>query len=241
MSGVTLRFINRSLRQSINPSSPIHAVTFDVGGTLIQPWPSVGHVYAAVAERHGLTGIPPEVLNRQFATAWKNASAFNYTWADWFNVVNQTFLGLIRAPLTEDFFAELYREFQHAKAWRIFDDVLPALDWLRSIGLKLGVISNWDERLRPLLGELKLDRYFQTIVVSCEAGERKPSPVIFQKAAIALELPPGCILHVGDSLALDVSGATAAGFHSLLLARGEISKTGVLKSLLELQGYINAL
>ena len=30
----------------------IQAVTFDVGGTLIRPWPSVGHVYAEVAARH---------------------------------------------------------------------------------------------------------------------------------------------------------------------------------------------
>jgi hypothetical protein len=34
--------------------SGIRAVTFDVGGTLIEPWPSVGRVYAEVAARHGV-------------------------------------------------------------------------------------------------------------------------------------------------------------------------------------------
>ena len=30
----------------------IKAITFDVGGTLIEPWPSVGHAYAGVAARY---------------------------------------------------------------------------------------------------------------------------------------------------------------------------------------------
>src|SRR5580700_10426449 len=45
---------------------PIRAVTFDVGGTLIEPWPSVGRVYAEVAARHGLE-VAAEDLDRQFA------------------------------------------------------------------------------------------------------------------------------------------------------------------------------
>ena len=38
---------NEVRRARTSPS--IRAVTFDVGGTLIQVWPSVGHVYADVA------------------------------------------------------------------------------------------------------------------------------------------------------------------------------------------------
>jgi phosphoglycolate phosphatase-like HAD superfamily hydrolase len=53
----------------VDRRKPIQAVTFDVGGTLIDPWPSVGHVYAAVAAEHGLTGVDPESLNVRFAAA----------------------------------------------------------------------------------------------------------------------------------------------------------------------------
>ncbi len=42
----------------------IRAVTFDVGGTLIEPWPSVGHVYAEVAARHGVAAIDVATLNQ---------------------------------------------------------------------------------------------------------------------------------------------------------------------------------
>jgi hypothetical protein len=34
----------------------IRAVSFDVGGTLIEPWPSVGRAYAEVAARHARPG-----------------------------------------------------------------------------------------------------------------------------------------------------------------------------------------
>ena len=47
----------------------IKAITFDVGGTLIEPWPSVGHAYAEVAARHGVTVEPDEVTSR-FVKAW---------------------------------------------------------------------------------------------------------------------------------------------------------------------------
>ena len=54
----------------------IQAVTFDVGGTLIEPWPSVGHVYANVAAHHGAPSLPVKVINRQFARAWNVLANF---------------------------------------------------------------------------------------------------------------------------------------------------------------------
>src|SRR5689334_12194190 len=178
-------------------ASRLRAITFDVGGTLIEPWPSVGHFYAAVAARHGLHNIPVETLNRQFAAAWKNLNAFTYTRSEWHSLVNQTFLGLTQIPVSDNFFSDLYSHFGRAEAWRIFDDVLPALQLLHSHGLKLGIISNWDERLHHLLRRLDLHRFFQTIVVSCEAGACKPSSAIFQQAAQKLALEPREIVHIG--------------------------------------------
>jgi putative hydrolase of the HAD superfamily len=233
-NGAQFQPINPLIHQSINPLPSVRAITFDVGGTLIQPWPSVGHVYAAVAACHGLNGIPVETLNRQFVAAWKNLRDFNFTSSEWHSLVNQTFLGLTQVPVSDTFFSDLYRRFAQADAWRIFDDVLPALEFLKSRGLKLGIISNWDERLRPMLRQLNLDSFFPTIVVSCEVGQCKPSAAIFRQAARKLDLRPSEILHIGDSPALDAAGATAAGLQSLLLSRGELQKPGQINSLLDL-------
>ena len=72
----------------------IQAVSFDVGGTLIEPWPSVGHVYAAVAVDHGHRGISPATLDRQFAEAWKRKTGFDHSRSAWRALVQQTFTGL---------------------------------------------------------------------------------------------------------------------------------------------------
>jgi putative hydrolase of the HAD superfamily len=204
------------------PWREIRAVTFDVGGTLIETWPSVGHVYAEVAGRFGITSVRPEDLNRQFALAWQARAGFDYSRGAWREVVNQTFAHFSSGPLARECFDAIYARFARASAWRLFDDVFPALEELKSRGLKLGVISNWDERLRPLLADLNLLKWFDAVVVSHEAGWTKPAPEIFQRAASVLGEPPAAILHVGDSEFEDASGARAAGLHSMLVERGVI-------------------
>ena len=214
----------------------IAAVTFDVGGTLIEPWPSVGHIYAHVATRHGLKTVSIEVLNRQFAKAWREVRDFNYTEAAWAKIVDATFHGLTETLPSESFFPELYKRFSDADVWHIFDDVLPTLDQLASDGIKLGIISNWDDRLRPLLRALELDKYFEVILISCESAFTKPSPVMFNLAAEKLGLAPERVLHVGDSLELDVQGAAAAGMNRAWLRRnGGMLKDGQISSLREVR------
>lgn len=199
--------------------TPVCAVTFDVGGTLIQPWPSVGHVYADVAARHGGVRLSPEDLNRNFALAWRAKRNFHHTESDWAGLVDKTFDGLVDVPPSRTFFPALYDRFAGPDAWRVWDDTLSALDELASRGIPLAVVSNWDERLRPLLSQLHLKSYFETIAVSCEVAFTKPSPVIFEHVAHKLGIPPQNILHVGDSRTEDLEGARSAGFQALLIDR----------------------
>ncbi len=210
------------------------AITFDVGGTLIEPWPSVGHVYARIAAASGVQGLSAELLNQRFGEAWRSLTAFHYTQDEWANLVDRVFHGLTAQPPRETFFGKLYSAFGQKDAWKVFNDVLPALDNLASRGLKLGVVSNWDDRLQPLLQALKLHSYFDAVIVSCEVGFCKPSSVIFEQAAAKLALPPEAILHVGDDLQNDVEGARDAGLRALELRRLEAPRAGQIQSLLEL-------
>jgi putative hydrolase of the HAD superfamily len=206
---------------SLHARSRIQAVTFDVGGTLIQPWPSVGHVYAQVAAKHGHDGLSPQVLNERFKTAWRTCQDFDYSRTGWETLVNQTFDGLIHS--SPSFFPELYERFAEADAWNLFEDVRPILDGLASRDIRLAVISNWDERLRCLLERLRLRDYFETLIISCEVAFAKPSPVIFEQAVARLGLKPESILHVGDSLEMDYQGARNVGFQALHLNRSASS------------------
>jgi putative hydrolase of the HAD superfamily len=106
------------------------------------------------------------------------------------------------------------------------------LQVLKCRSLKLAVISNWDQRLRPLLRRLRLMNFFDVVVVSGEVGFAKPSPAIFEIAAHRLGLPPNEILHVGDEPGSDVGGARDSGFHAVWLARhGRSKSSGRISSL----------
>jgi putative hydrolase of the HAD superfamily len=219
---------------------PIKAVTFDVGGTLIEPWPSAGHVYAEIAARHGSQSFSPEQLNARFKAAWRARQKFGHSRDEWAQLVEEVFRGA--DPLNENFFPELYEQFARREAWRIFDDVLPALDALAANNIKLAVISNWDERLRGLLKSFSLDRYFEALIISCEVGFPKPSPVIFEHAARKLGLSAHEMLHIGDSREMDVQGARAAGFHALQIHRtAQNTSRDALNSLTELPARVEKL
>lgn len=216
----------------------VRAVTFDVGGTLIRPSPSVGEIYAEVAARHGWKKISPDTLNRRFSAAWNGLKSFNHSRAEWAALVDETFGGTGEKP-SETFFPEIYERFAEPEAWHLFEDVLPAFDALAAMDINLGIVSNWDERLRPLLEKLGLNKYFQAVIVSCEVAFTKPSPVIFEQAARMLGDAPEHILHVGDSARHDVEGAKGAGFQALLLERGRTDGgDGVISSLLDLEGLV---
>lgn len=200
--------------------SRVQAVTFDVGGTLIEPWPSIGQIYAGVAAEHGAAGLNADALGSRFAEAWAEGGGRAETREDWRAVVRATFRDWPALADSEAFFGALYERFRLPTAWRVFDDVVPTLASLKAAGLRLGILSNWDDRLRPLLEQLDLCRWFEVVVISCEAGCRKPDATLFRRAAEAFGFPPEQVLHVGDSWEHDVLGARDAGMQAVQVRRG---------------------
>ena len=196
-------------------------VSLDVGGTLIEPWPSVGQVYAGCAASVGFGPVDPAALNRRFAEEWKAAQirGFDYSLEAWGRIVADSFRGLVADPGSKALFAEAYERFAWPGAWRIFDDVRPLLRALSDDGIKLVVTSNWDERLKPLLTRLRLAGNFDFVAVSGEIGYHKPDVRLFQAVTRHLGVSPQAILHVGDSDFEDVAGARAAGWEAWRLNR----------------------
>lgn len=223
----------------MSPLGRIQAVTFDAGHTLIEPRESVGDVYAAAAARHGAGNLSRVELERRFQVALARAGSAVNTQADWARIVDNTFAGLLRRPPSETFFPELFARFAQASAWRIYDDVGPTLESLAHSGVRLGVISNWDNRLRPLLAQLELAGRFEVIIVSAEVGHAKPAAEIFAAAARAFGLPPAEILQVGDNWEADVAGARAAGFQAVQIARGNAAGSDQINTLFQLQALVN--
>jgi putative hydrolase of the HAD superfamily len=208
----------------------IRLVTFDVGGTLIRPHPSVGTIYAEVLTRHGCATEADEV-DRAFERVWEEMAreipAGRERYAEcsggergyWKELLRRTMGRLGRAEPPAGAAEELFERFAHREAWRVFPEVIPALEALGSRGIRMAVISNWDSRLPGLLRELDLRRYFGPILVSALEGIEKPDPRIFGLAASRAGVENPELLHVGDREREDVDGARRAGCHAVKVAR----------------------
>ena len=59
---------------------------------------------------------------------------------------------------------------------------MPVLKKLREDGYKVGMITNWNTKLRGILESHGLDSLFDFMVISTEFGKKKPSLEIYEKA-----------------------------------------------------------
>jgi putative hydrolase of the HAD superfamily len=105
----------------VAPSNPIEAVTFDAGGTLIEPTPSVGHIYAATARLLGYR-FDPEELEWRFREAWRAKGNFDYSVRGWQNLVAVMLDGFVTADALPELFAAIYERFKDPAVWRIYPD-----------------------------------------------------------------------------------------------------------------------
>lgn len=103
--------------------------------------------------------------------------------------------------------------------YRLFADVIPALDAVAARGLRCAVVSNWDCSLPAVLAQLGIAERFAMVSVSAVLGLRKPDPRIFEHALAALGVPPEHAIHVGDDRQRDVDGARSAGVRAVLIDR----------------------
>ncbi|NIR45875.1 MAG: TIGR01458 family HAD-type hydrolase [Gemmatimonadetes bacterium] len=69
----------------------------------------------------------------------------------------------------------------------------------------------------------------------------KPSPVLFQAAARSLELEPGDLAMVGDSLRTDIPGAQAAGCLGVLVRTGKFDEVELANSDVEPDTVIDSI
>jgi putative hydrolase of the HAD superfamily len=125
----------------------------------------------------------------------------------------------VEAELVSRAVVELREFFATPRAWRVYPDSVPALEALKELGVRLGVVSNWDSRLPHVLRILDLADYFEVVGVSHLERTEKPSPEMFHRVMRSLDACPNETLHVGDVPELDLDGARLAGIDGLLIDR----------------------
>lgn len=226
--------------------TPLRAVLFDAVGTIIRPFPSVGAVYARAARDCGLR-CGAAFLERHFRQAYRELKPERFTGGGrfgtsegresqwWKRAVSRTFQRAGCGTVPPEAVEAAFSAFSRADAWRPYADVAGTLETLASRGLRLGVVSNFDSRLRRVLEELNLASSFSSLIISSECGCAKPSPRIFQAALKELDVRPEEALHVGDRREEDYRGPRAAGLTAFWLVRdGSRRGPGTIRSLTRL-------
>lgn len=214
---------------------------FDVGGTLIHPARSIGFYYAEIASHYGLKADEQQ-LSACFKKAWaemklRDPAAGSRVLDDkawWKDLVKKTWqeMALPESFPFEDYFEELYALFARPDVWRLYPEVETCLISVQKRGYRLGILSNWDKRLRAILKGLELDQYFEHIIISSEVGVEKPHPEIFRIATEIFKISPDHAILIGDEPEFDQLGAWNAGWQVGLVRRPEVDLNDVLVSMI---------
>lgn len=223
-----------------NKEEALKAIFFDAVGTLIYLTRTVGDHYALVGSEVGLT-LDAQQLDRAFYKAWNqmpqrtaiDGPRPNDDKGWWRELVNLV-LDQVAPSLSEfdrdNFFEIAYEHFAEAGVWELYPEVVDVLEKLHS-RFQLAVISNFDGRLRFILGHLGVSKYFAHVFISSELGADKPDPEIFRRAVKLIDLKPNQVLHVGDDSERDWKAAAEAGLSVFKLDRQRNSLGDLLEFL----------
>ena len=188
-------------------TADLDAVTIDAYGTLVTLVDPVPELMAALAER-GVerdrdavaAGFRVEVAHyAQHSTTGHDEEGLTRLQRDCAHV----FLEAVGAGLDAGEFAPVYADAMH---FELLPGTVEALERLRSLGLELAVVANWDLTLQRLLGEVGVAGSFGAVVHAAA----KPAPDGLLRALAELGVDPSRALHVGDD-EVDELAARAAG------------------------------
>jgi HAD superfamily hydrolase (TIGR01509 family) len=228
-------------------SDAIHAVLFDVAGTLAMPedrdaWlagalaavgaamePEAARALAARLEAAGRPGGPypasvPGALAAAYVARDLDPEAHRAAYAGLVSTVALPHPGLAAA---------LYDRILAPAGWLPYPDAAPVLAALRTAGVRTAAISNVGFDLRPMLRAHGLLEHLDACVLSCETATTKPDPAIFATALGALGVAANHALMVGDHPAAD-GGAVALGIRTLLLPMSAAGRPHGLDAVLAL-------
>ena len=200
----------------------IRMITCDVTGTLVSFRGTLEEHYLGSAKKIGIELDGNASFGKAFNQAYKETSRLYPCFGGdsisgkewWKKTVLRSFQLAGAVEMTElqqeELFQRIYSIFGSLRAYEIFDDTLPFLNFVGRHNVACGVLSNADERygdaILPMLGVTHDELHFQCF--SKDYGMEKPDPRFFAAAREQARpyilnpetkpLLPGECLHIGN-------------------------------------------
>jgi REG-2-like HAD superfamily hydrolase len=191
--------------------------------------------YAEIGAQFGMI-VDPNIISANFKKHWRYMSASHPNfgqgtglgWEKWWKLlVIKTFEDTVHVdgrthdvPIFTTISDHLIGLYKTRECWKKVEGAEEILNHFYKVGVPLGVISNYDERLETVLKAMDLHHYFQFIITSYRAGFEKPDSRIFHLALCQLgniSIKPNEALHVGNMPEIDYLGAVKAGWNAALV------------------------
>jgi HAD superfamily hydrolase (TIGR01549 family) len=201
----------------------IETLLLDAGGVLVVPnWTRVAETlrgHGVEASVDALRAAEPTVKFAIDTFVGVSSSSDAKRWGDYLEgVITTAGVPLSGAAL------EALREIRtyHAanNLWEeVPEDVVPALERIRRLGLTVAVASNANGTVQRAFDRLGLSSYFDVVCDSHFEGVEKPQRRFFEIVLARCRGKPDTTLHVGDLYHVDIVGARNAGLTAILLDR----------------------
>lgn len=202
----------------------LDAVLFDLNDTLVDQSSAAASAVVAWGRSLRLPDPDEALVARWTSLSERHYSRYQRRELSFVEQRRARVRDLLALPLADDEADAAFGDYlvHYEGAWTTFPDALPTLERVRAHGLRVGVLTNGDAEHQALkLDLVGLTSAVDVLVASSTLSASKPDPRAFQEACYLLGSASARTLMVGNSLADDVLGATAAGLPAVLLDRGD--------------------
>lgn len=214
-----------------SPFSAVRAVFFDLDDTLCGYWDASKAGLRHAFTLHGPPEYTPDEMVEHWAAAFREFSP-TLKQTGWYETylkngeptrTEQMRLTLARIgqenPELARRLSDAYGDQRNANL-QLFPDALEVLDWLKSRGVTLGLVTNGPADIqRQEIETLGIGSYFPHVYIEGEMGRGKPHKEVFDRIAHDVGLSGKQVLFVGNSYAHDIRPVLDAGWHAIWIRR----------------------
>lgn len=186
------------------------AVLFDMFETLITHYAAPLYFGTEMARD---AGIPPEIFLPPWRARDDERTLGRLSLEDLLTEIltaNGCYSQALLNRLVEKRIANKRECFRH-----LHPEILPMLESLRRIGLRLGLVSNCYPEEAQVIRESELYPYFDAVMLSCEQQVMKPDPAIYLRCTEALDVAPKSCIYLGDGGSHELEAARSLGMTAL--------------------------